>query len=138
MKVWQAGGHLSEERGGKVGDWSWRQTRRRIGTLVGLALPYRARTVGAIVSLLGTYADVYAPLWALCVYMIALGTIVPFVLIIGSLQHLRATQTGMIGMLEPVLATIVAWWWLGETLGLSQVVGGIVVLVGVGLAQTAR
>ncbi len=51
MKVWQAGGHLSEERGGKVGDWSWRQTRRRIATLVGLALPYRSRTVGAIVSL---------------------------------------------------------------------------------------
>jgi ATP-binding cassette subfamily B protein len=51
MKVWQAGSHLSEERGGKVGDWSWRQTRRRIGILVGLALPYRARTIGAIVSL---------------------------------------------------------------------------------------
>jgi ABC-type multidrug transport system fused ATPase/permease subunit len=51
VKVWQAGAHLSEERGGKVGDWSWRQTRRRIGTLVGLALPYRARTVGAVVSL---------------------------------------------------------------------------------------
>ena len=51
MKVWQAGAHLSEERGGKVGDWSWRQTRRRIAMLIGLALPYRARTVGAIVSL---------------------------------------------------------------------------------------
>ena len=62
----------------------------------------------------------------------------PFVLIIGSLQHLRATQAGVVGMLEPVLATIVAWWWLEEALGLSQVVGGIVVLVGVGLAQTAR
>ena len=54
----------------------------------------------------------------------------PFVLIIGSLQHIRATQTGIVGMLEPVLATIVAWWWLGETLGLSQVVGGLIVLVG--------
>ena len=51
MKVWQAGAHLSEERGGTVGDWTWRQTRRRIATLVGLALPYRARTAGAIVSL---------------------------------------------------------------------------------------
>ncbi len=51
MKVWQAGSHLSEERGGKVGDWSWRQTRRRIAMLVGLALPYKARTAGAVVSL---------------------------------------------------------------------------------------
>ena len=94
--------------------------------------------LGSDVSLLGTYADVYVPLWTLCVYMIALGTIVPFVLIIGSLQHLRATQVGVLGMLEPVLATMVAWWWLGEVLGLSQVVGGIIVLAGVGLAQTAR
>ena len=94
--------------------------------------------LGSDVSMLGNYADLYAPLWLLCIYMIALGTVVPFVLIIGSLQHLRATQTGIIGMLEPVLATIVAWWWLGETLGVSQLVGGVIVLVGIGLAQTAR
>ena len=52
MKVWQPGGHLSEERGGEVGDWSWRRTRRRIALLVGLALPYRARTAGALATLL--------------------------------------------------------------------------------------
>jgi ABC-type multidrug transport system fused ATPase/permease subunit len=65
VKVWQAGSHLSEERGGKVGDWSWVQTRRRIATLVGLALPYRARTVGAIVSLLAfTLVALVPPLLA--------------------------------------------------------------------------
>ncbi|MEO5632633.1 ABC transporter ATP-binding protein [Gaiella sp.] len=51
MKVWQAGSHLSEERGGKVGDWSWKQSRRRIRMLIGLVTPYRGRTTGAIVSL---------------------------------------------------------------------------------------
>ena len=65
MKVWQAGSHLSEERGGKVGDWSWRQSRRRIGVLVGLALPYRARTAGAIVSLIAfTLVALVPPLLA--------------------------------------------------------------------------
>ena len=52
MKVWQAGSHLSEERGGKVGDWSWKQSRRRIRMLIGLVTQYRARTAGAIVFLL--------------------------------------------------------------------------------------
>ncbi len=52
MKVWQAGAHLSEERGGKVGDWSWRMSRRRIAMLGRLALPYRWRTAGAVASLL--------------------------------------------------------------------------------------
>ena len=51
MKVWQAGSHLSEERGGKVADWSWGRSRRRISMLVRLALPYRARTAGAVVTL---------------------------------------------------------------------------------------
>ena len=65
MKVWQAGSHLSEERGGKVGDWSWRQSRRRLATLVRLVLPYRARTIGAVVSLLAfTLVALVPPLLA--------------------------------------------------------------------------
>ncbi len=94
--------------------------------------------LGTDVSLLGRYAAMDVPLWALVSWMILLGTIVPFILIIGSLQHLRATQAGMVGMLEPVLATLVAWWWLGEALTPEQLIGGAVVLVGIGLAQTAR
>ena len=61
MKVHQAGSHLSEERGGEVGDWSWRRTRRRIGLLVRLALPYRARTAGALVTLLAFTVVALAP-----------------------------------------------------------------------------
>jgi ABC-type multidrug transport system fused ATPase/permease subunit len=65
MKVWQAGSHLSEERGGKVGDWSWRQTRRRLATLFGLARPYPLRAAGAIVSLLAfTLVALVPPLLA--------------------------------------------------------------------------
>jgi drug/metabolite transporter (DMT)-like permease len=41
-------------------------------------------------------------------------------------------------MLEPVVATIVAWLWLGESLGAVQLVGAAVVLGAILLAQTAR
>ncbi len=61
MRVYQPGSHLSEERGGEVGDWSWRRTRRRIGLLVRLALPYRARTAGALVTLLAFTVVALAP-----------------------------------------------------------------------------
>src|SRR2546423_5337911 len=40
------------ERGARVEDWSWRQTRRRLGTLVRLTRPYRTRTLLSVVSLL--------------------------------------------------------------------------------------
>ena len=52
MKVWQPGGHLSEQRDAEVGDWSWRRTRRRIGVLVRLTVPYRGRTALALGTLL--------------------------------------------------------------------------------------
>ena len=52
MKVWQAGSHLSEERGAAVRDWSWKRTRRRLGLLVRLTLPYRGRTALALGTLL--------------------------------------------------------------------------------------
>jgi drug/metabolite transporter (DMT)-like permease len=41
-------------------------------------------------------------------------------------------------MLEPVAGTIIAYAWLGETLTTVQVAGGLVVLAGILLAQTAR
>jgi drug/metabolite transporter (DMT)-like permease len=41
-------------------------------------------------------------------------------------------------MLEPVFASIVAWWWIDESLTLVQIVGGVVVLTGIALAETAR
>jgi ABC-type multidrug transport system fused ATPase/permease subunit len=51
MKVWQPGGHLSEERGSSVHDWSWRRTRRRLALLARLALPYPGRTGLAVATL---------------------------------------------------------------------------------------
>jgi ABC-type multidrug transport system fused ATPase/permease subunit len=51
MKVWQFGSHLSDERGARVEDWSWRQTQQRMGMLVRLARPYRLRAILAVVTL---------------------------------------------------------------------------------------
>jgi ATP-binding cassette subfamily B protein len=40
------------ERAGKIDDWSWRQTRRRLAVLARLTAPYKVRTALAIGSLL--------------------------------------------------------------------------------------
>jgi drug/metabolite transporter (DMT)-like permease len=54
------------------------------------------------------------------------------------LGHLSATRVGIIAMLEPVVATVVAWAWLDESLGAAQLVGAAIVLSAIVLAQTAR
>ena len=61
MRVWQPGGHLVRERGAKVEDWSWRRTRRRIGTLARFAARYKIRTALSVVSLLAATATALAP-----------------------------------------------------------------------------
>jgi drug/metabolite transporter (DMT)-like permease len=78
------------------------------------------------------------PVWALLAWMIALGTIVPFGLMIAALRFVPATRAAIIAMLEPVAATVVAWLWLGEALGPAQLGGGTLVLAGIALAQSAR
>lgn len=99
---------------------------------------FPGRQVGADVSLLGHLASRHLPVWALMAWMIVLGTIAPFFLIVSALRHLSATRVAIVAMLEPVTAAIVARLWLGETFGALQLVGAAVVLAAIGLSQTAR
>ena len=52
MRVWQAGSHLTMQRGAEVSDWSWQRTARRVSTLARLTSPYKLRTALALGSLL--------------------------------------------------------------------------------------
>jgi drug/metabolite transporter (DMT)-like permease len=78
------------------------------------------------------------PLWLLVGWIVVLGAVVPFWLSIAALRHLPPTTAGLVATVEPVLASVVAWLWLEQVLSGWQVLGGVVVLVGIGLAQTAR
>jgi drug/metabolite transporter (DMT)-like permease len=93
---------------------------------------------GRVISLQGHLAGMHVPVWALMAWMIVLGTIVPFALVVGALRHLSATRAGIVAMLEPVVATVVAYGWLAESLSPVQVAGGLVVLAAILLAQSAR
>ena len=94
--------------------------------------------VGEDVSLLGNLASTQLPTWLLMLWMVVLGTIVPFLLVVGALRHITATRAGITGMLEPVVAIVVAWAWLGESLEPIQLSGALLTLAGIGLAQTSR
>jgi drug/metabolite transporter (DMT)-like permease len=63
--------------------------------------------------------------------------VVPFGLFISGLRFLPPTQASIVGTLEPVIAAVVAYLILGETLIPLQILGGALVLVGVVIVQTA-
>ncbi len=94
--------------------------------------------LGEHVSLLGTLAEHTAPVWALLVWIIVLGTVVPFGVELLALRHLTATTVTMVAMLEPVGVNALGWLWFLERLDAVAVVGGTAVVAGIVLAQTAR
>ena len=71
-------------------------------------------------------------------WMVLLGTVAPFWLVVASLHHIRAAQAATIGMIEPVMAAGFAWLALAEILSLPQVIGGVIVLIGVYIAERSR
>jgi len=99
---------------------------------------FPAARVGETVSLHGHLASWHLPVWALVLWVIVLGSIIPFSLIVAGLGHVSATRVGIAAMLEPVVATVVAWAWLRQSLSSVQLGGAAIVLAGVLLAQTAR
>jgi drug/metabolite transporter (DMT)-like permease len=90
------------------------------------------------VTLDGALIATTSPVWLLMLTMIVVGTIVPFLLLVGSLRHISATRVGVTAMFEPVAGALVAYAWLGEELTAVQLTGGAIVLTGILLAQTAR
>jgi drug/metabolite transporter (DMT)-like permease len=90
------------------------------------------------VRLDGALLATTTPVWLLMLTMIVVGTIVPFLLLVGSLRHISATRVGVTAMFEPVAGALVAYAWLGEALSAAQLAGGAIVLAGILLAQTAR
>ncbi|SDY46441.1 Threonine/homoserine efflux transporter RhtA [Modestobacter sp. DSM 44400] len=78
------------------------------------------------------------PVWALVGWIVVLGAAVPFWLSLAALRHLPPTTAGIVATVEPVIASIVAWLWVEQVLTGWQIAGGVVVLAGIVLAQTAR
>ena len=90
------------------------------------------------VSLLGRLEEQAAPVWSLMLFVVAVGTMLTFLLVTAALRHLSATRVAIVAMIEPVAAGLVAYAWLGESFGALQLLGGGIVLAGIVLAQTAR
>lgn len=83
-------------------------------------------------------APIAADAWVYLVYVVVLGTVVPFALMLAGVHRMGADGASITAMLEPILAGAVAWVLLDQTLTIIQVLGALIVLVAVGAAQLAR
>jgi len=89
-------------------------------------------------SMTGSLTDLVLPLWVPLLWAVTIGSFLAFYMSFFALKHLKATSAGIVASSEVIFAFIVAWLWLGEALSLTQIVGALVVVAGIVLAQTAR
>ncbi len=89
-------------------------------------------------DLMGNLAGIEVPLWAALIWLGIMGSFLPMAFSYLALRHLSATIVGIIATSETVLAFLFALLWLAELITLTQALGGIVVVIGILIAQTAR
>jgi drug/metabolite transporter (DMT)-like permease len=89
-------------------------------------------------SLSGNLSGYNAPGWALMLWIIIIGTVIPYLLTVTGIRELSAGTSSVIGMIEPIFAGVIAWIILNEALSGIQLVGCAVVLLGIYLADKAK
>ena len=78
------------------------------------------------------------PIWPFFAFMVLIGTLTPYILVINSIRHIGGPGASIMGMTEPPIAAIAAWIVLGEIFVPVQMLGGVIMLVGIVVAERAR
>jgi drug/metabolite transporter (DMT)-like permease len=86
----------------------------------------------------GNLSNYSAPGWALVLWIIIVGTVIPYLLTVTGIRELSASTGSVIGMIEPLFAGAIAWWLLNEAFNTTQLIGCAVLLAGIYLADKAR
>ncbi|MEY4449774.1 MAG: hypothetical protein RLZZ304_149 [Actinomycetota bacterium] len=90
------------------------------------------------VSLGGSLTEVEVPGWLILVWIGVAGSFLPMLFSYMAMRLLRPTLMGIISTAEVLYAFIFGFLWLGEKISGLQALGGVLVLAGIVIAQTAR
>ena len=76
--------------------------------------------------------------WKWILYIVVMGTIIPFGLYFMGINYIRSTRAIITATLEPISAGFMAFFFLGEAMEPLQILGGMVVVGAIVLLQTQR
>ncbi len=104
--------------------------------LTALARPWDMRwpVLGGSAEMNGTQV----PAVLLLAWIVLIATVAAYLTGVVSIRRLSPQVAGVVACLEAVIATVLAWVLLGEHLSAPQIVGGVVVLAGAFIAQSAK
>ncbi|MGC9323508.1 MAG: DMT family transporter [Desulfomonilia bacterium] len=88
---------------------------------------------------LSIFVQAYTPLqWGAILYIVIIGTLIPFGLYLTGVNYLRSTRTIITATLEPISAAFMAFFFLREVFQPLQILGGISVIIAIILLQRER
>jgi drug/metabolite transporter (DMT)-like permease len=93
--------------------------------------------LGDTVELAGRF-PLEVPLWTTLIWVVMLGSVVPFALVLAGNARVGAGAASMLGMWEPVVGSLAAWVILGQVLTPLQIVGITITVISVGIVEHAR
>ncbi|MFD9940778.1 DMT family transporter [Nonomuraea sp. NPDC059023] len=104
--------------------------------LAPFAQPWNIRW-SAFTQTVAPNGGVALPVLGAYVWMVLVATVMAYILGVNAVRRLSAAVGATVASLEVIGGAIVAWALLRESLGLFQIIGGLTVLSGALLAQTA-
>lgn len=106
--------------------------------LLNLMNPASFLDVSKSMSLAGNLAAIDWPIWLALLWLGIMGSFLPMLLDYIALGNLSATAVGVIATSETVFASAFAWIWLQEAMTSIEIIGGLIVIAGILLAETSR
>ena len=100
--------------------------------------PAKMIDINLVFNLGGNLGHISMPVWVGLLWIGIMGSFIPMLLDYIALGNLSATAVGVIATAETVFATIFAWAWLNESMTTLEVIGGLIVVAGIVLAETSR
>ena len=86
----------------------------------------------------GNLSGTLLPGWVMILWIGILGSFVPMMLSFVALGQLSATGVGIISTAETIFAFLFGYLWLGEKINGLQMIGGVLVITGIVVAQLSR
>ena len=106
--------------------------------IMNLINPSKVIDINLEFNLGGNLSGISMPVWAGLLWIGIMGSFIPMLLDYIALGNLSATAVGVIATAETVFATVFAWAWLNESMTTLEVIGGLIVVAGIILAETSR
>lgn len=111
----------------------------RFGSLIFTSLAMSSSMVFMLIQFFATHEmedlNVSAKVWFLCFLLAVFSTVIPSFFTSEAINRIGATKTSIMGSIGPVVTIILAVNLLGEEFGLPQIVGLLLVLLGVSLLR---